>query len=51
VLRHRTECENCFLSDCVTEQHRCMTAITVERVVAEVIPFLKSLPPTSHESS
>ena len=43
VIRLRLECEACFLTDCVQEKHRCMTGITVERVMAEVIPFLKSL--------
>ena len=43
IIRHRTECENCFLTDCIVMQHRCMAEITVERVTAEVIPFVKSL--------
>ena len=42
VIRHRTECEDCFLVDCIVERHRCMTAIPVERVINEALPFLKS---------
>lgn len=44
VVRRRTECEDCFLTECIVEQHRCMAEITVEQVAAEVIPFIKSLP-------
>lgn len=44
VIRRRTECEDCFLTECIAEQHRCMTEITVEQVAAEIIPFIKSLP-------
>ncbi len=43
VIRHRTECEDCFLQDCVVERHRCMTSISVERVINEALPFLKKL--------
>ena len=43
IVRHRTECEDCFLNDCIVEQHRCMAEITVERVAAEVISFIKFL--------
>jgi ADP-heptose:LPS heptosyltransferase len=43
IIRHRTECEDCFLIDCVVERHRCMTAITVDRVVSESLPFLSRL--------
>jgi heptosyltransferase-3 len=42
VIRHRTECEDCFLQDCVVERHRCMTAISVERVINETLPFFLS---------
>ncbi len=45
VFRNRTACEDCFLDDCVTQQHRCLTGITVEWVEAGVIPFLRSLGP------
>lgn len=44
VIRHRTECEGCFLSECSKEKHRCMTAITPAEVLASLLPFLKSLP-------
>lgn len=44
IIRNRTECENCFLVDCVTEKHRCMQEIAVEQVTRELIPFVKSLP-------
>jgi len=43
VIRHRTECEDCFLTDCVAEKHRCLAEITVEQVAADVVPFVKSL--------
>ncbi len=43
VIRHRTECEDCFLIDCVAEKHRCMTAISVQEVVNRSFPFLKQL--------
>lgn len=51
VIRHRMECENCFLADCVAEQHRCMTAITTDRVITELIPFIKSLAPRCSDSA
>ncbi len=44
VIRHRTTCEGCFLSTCVLERHRCMTSITVERVLRDLLPFIASLP-------
>ena len=44
IFRHRTECENCFLNECIVEKHRCMTAITEDSVVAGLLPFLASLP-------
>jgi ADP-heptose:LPS heptosyltransferase len=43
IFRHRTECEDCFLSECVTERHRCMTSITEETVISELLPFLERL--------
>ena len=44
VIRHRTECENCFLDQCTTNRHRCMLEISEARVISEAIPFLKGLP-------
>ncbi len=43
LFRHRTFCENCFLNDCVRENHRCLTAITETEVLAELLPFLEEL--------
>lgn len=43
VFRHRTECEDCFLRECVVERHRCMTGITEEMVLSGLLPFLGSL--------
>lgn len=44
VIRLRMECEACLLRDCVEKKNQCMLDITVERVLSEVPPFLKSLP-------
>jgi ADP-heptose:LPS heptosyltransferase len=43
VFRHRTECEDCFLGECVIERHRCMTGITEEAVRPGLLEFLSSL--------
>ena len=43
VFRHRTECEDCFLNECLAERHRCMTGITEEMVLAGLLPFLEKL--------
>lgn len=43
VVRLRMECEACLLTECVKEKHRCMTDISEERVLAEVLPFLHGL--------
>lgn len=43
IIRHRTECENCFLIDCVYEKHRCMREITVEQVTQQLLSFLTKL--------
>lgn len=43
IFRQRTECEDCFLNQCVKERHRCMTGITEEMVVSGLIPFLEKL--------
>lgn len=43
VIRHRTECEGCWLRECEVEAHRCMREISVERVVRESVAFLKGL--------
>jgi ADP-heptose:LPS heptosyltransferase len=43
VFRHRTECEDCFLGECVVERHRCMTGITEEAVRLGLLEFLSSL--------
>ena len=43
IVRHRTDCEDCFLQECTEQQHRCMMDISVERVIAELMPFLHSL--------
>ncbi len=43
VFRQRTECEACFLSECVRERHRCLTGISVETVWAGLGPFLEQL--------
>jgi ADP-heptose:LPS heptosyltransferase len=43
VFRKEVSCQNCFLQDCVTEQHRCMTGIAVEEVAAGILPFLDRL--------
>lgn len=39
VIREPVECENCFLRECVERAHQCMTSISVERVIAEAVPF------------
>jgi ADP-heptose:LPS heptosyltransferase len=44
VVQLRVECESCLIHDCVAEKHRCMTGLTEDRVLAEVLPFLKQLP-------
>ncbi len=43
VIRLRMECEACLLIECMKEKHRCMTGITEERVLSEVLPFLDRL--------
>lgn len=43
IIRHRTSCENCFLLECVREQHRCMTEIHEGRVIREVSEFVAGL--------
>jgi ADP-heptose:LPS heptosyltransferase len=43
VFRQRTDCEDCFLNQCVTERHRCMTGVTEEMVLAGLVPFLEKL--------
>lgn len=43
LFRHRTFCENCFLSECVEEKLRCLLAITGEEVVDQLVPFLKEM--------
>ena len=43
VFRHRTFCENCFLNACEVEGFRCMLSITVEDVVAELLPFVRKI--------
>jgi ADP-heptose:LPS heptosyltransferase len=43
LFRHRTECEDCFLSECLQERHRCMTGITEEIVLSGLLPFIDSL--------
>lgn len=48
VIRHRTECEDCFLHECIEQRHRCMTAITSQEVLASLLPFLQSLPVRMH---
>lgn len=45
VVRHRTECEDCFLVECKTQQHRCMTEISAQQVLADLLPFVQTLPP------
>jgi ADP-heptose:LPS heptosyltransferase len=42
VIRQQTECEGCFLGECLIEQHR-ITGISTDQVMSEVIPFLQSL--------
>ena len=42
IFRHRTECEGCFLSECVHEGHRCMSAMSAESVIKRLIPFLRT---------
>jgi heptosyltransferase-3 len=44
VLRHRTFCEGCFRQTCTAEGHRCMESISVDDVLAQMLPFLRSLP-------
>jgi ADP-heptose:LPS heptosyltransferase len=34
ILRKSVPCQNCYLSECVTERLRCLTEITVEEVLA-----------------
>jgi ADP-heptose:LPS heptosyltransferase len=43
VIRHRTECENCFLESCIKEGHRCMLEIGTVRVTEEVLSFMNEL--------
>lgn len=43
IIRHRTPCEGCRLSECLVEQHRCMTAIDTQRVEGELFGFLHDL--------
>jgi ADP-heptose:LPS heptosyltransferase len=44
IIRHRTACEGCRLSECVLEKHRCLTSIGPERVEEELNGFLDRLP-------
>jgi len=39
VLRHKVECSPCMLRECPID-HRCMTAVTVDEVVAEALALL-----------
>ena len=43
LIRQRTECEGCWLEHCPEENHRCMTAITVNSVLERAVPFVRSL--------
>lgn len=43
IFRHRTSCEGCWLSECVVEKHRCMTAIEPEQVQQELSGLLGAL--------
>jgi heptosyltransferase-2 len=38
-LRHQVECSPCMLRECPID-HRCMTAVTVDEVVAEALALL-----------
>ncbi len=40
IFRHRTDCEDCFLQECIEERHRCMTEITATRVTTDLLPLL-----------
>jgi heptosyltransferase III len=42
VIRHEVPCEGCFLETCVEKQHACMTGITPEFALAQLVPFLGS---------
>ncbi|MDH3975274.1 MAG: glycosyltransferase family 9 protein [Deltaproteobacteria bacterium] len=43
LIRHRTDCEGCWLDKCIKENHKCMMSITVPEVINEVQPFIKKL--------
>jgi heptosyltransferase-3 len=43
VIRHRTECENCFLERCVKEGHRCLLNIGPAHVTEELFSFMEKL--------
>lgn len=43
AIRHRTDCEDCFLTECFIEKHRCLTGITEGMVLSELLPFLEKL--------
>jgi ADP-heptose:LPS heptosyltransferase len=43
VIRHPTPCQGCFLVECTTHAHRCMTEITPRRVSADVQTFARRL--------
>jgi len=43
VIRERTSCENCFLSECIQQKHRCMTGISSNRVFGELSGFLEKI--------
>jgi heptosyltransferase-1 len=43
TFRNRTECEDCFLHECLRERHRCLTGVTEKMVLSGLLPFLDSL--------
>jgi len=44
VLYHPTSCAGCGLETCLLEQKRCLTAITVDQVLAQIDQALSPLP-------
>jgi lipopolysaccharide heptosyltransferase III len=40
VVYHRTDCWGCGLETCIVERKKCITSITVEEVLAEVVAVL-----------
>jgi ADP-heptose:LPS heptosyltransferase len=45
VIRRDVSCQGCLLRECVEMKHICMTGITAETVIGQLVPFLKTILP------